>query len=153
MKKSNFEQLVQKSFVKLEVKYGFKKTKSDYHSGGVTVCFQNLTTEVVLNYEIGDFPWITIADINNPKAARASLDWLLVELGEIESPTVDAAFLPARMEEEQLEAELKKKSNQLLEFSADFLKGDFTLLPKLQERADDYLEECQKFAGRHKSAS
>jgi hypothetical protein len=105
----------------------------------------------VLNYEQGEFPWITIADINNPKTARASLDWLLVELGEREAPTTDDAFMPPKMDEAFLEDELQKKSDELLRFGADFLNGDFTLLPNLQERADDYLVECKKFAGRYKS--
>ena len=151
MKKANFERLINKTFLRLETKFGFKKTKTDYHSGGVKVSFQNPTTEVILNYEIGEFPWVTIADINNPETDRASLDWLLVELGERETPTTDEAFFPIRMDDSQLENELKKKSDQLLKFGADFLQGDFTLLPNLQERADNYLAECKKFANRHKS--
>ncbi|MBT3188860.1 MAG: hypothetical protein HN736_10670 [Anaerolineae bacterium] len=151
MKNANFERLIKKSFLSLETKFGFKKTKTDYHSEGVVVIYQNPTTEVVLNYEQGEFPWITIADINNPKTARASLDWLLVELGEREAPTTDDAFMPPKMDEAFLEDELQKKSDELLRFGADFLNGDFTLLPNLQERADDYLVECKKFAGRYKS--
>jgi len=148
MRKSEFERIVDKTFWGLEAKYGFKKTETAYHRGGVIVRFQNPTTEVVLNYEIGALPWVTIADINNPETDKSSLDWLLVELGEKKSPTTDEAFFPANMDEGQLEAELQKKSDQLLSFGADFIKGDFTLLPKLQKRAEDYLAECKKFADR-----
>jgi len=150
MKKANFERLIAKTFLSLETKYGFKKTKTDYHSGGVIVTFQNPTTEVILNYEIGEYPWVTIADINNPETDRISLDWLLVELGEREAPTTDEAFMPLRMDDSHLEIELTKKKEQLLNFGTDFLKGDFSLLPNLQQRADDYLAECKKFANRHK---
>lgn len=150
MKKAKFERLISNTFSRLETKFGFKKTKTNFHSGGVIVVFQNPTTEVVLNYEIGEFPWVTIADINNPETERASLDWLLVELGERETPTTDEAFFPLRMDDTQLEDELQKKSDQLLNFGADFLRGDFTLLPKLQERADAYLAECKRFANRNK---
>ncbi len=150
MKKANFERLISKTFLSLETKFGFKKTQTDYHSGGVIVTFQNPTTEVILNYEIGEFPWVTIADINNPETERTSLDWLLVELGERETPTTDEAFMPLRMDDAQLEAELTKKKEQLLRFGADLLKGDFSLLPNLQKRADDYLAECKRFANRHK---
>ena len=59
--------------------------------------------------------------------------------------------MPPKMDEAFLEDELQKKSDELLRFGADFLNGDFTLLPNLQERADDYLVECKKFAGRYKS--
>lgn len=153
MKKSKFERIIKKTFLSLEAKHGFKKTKTEYHNNGVTVSFQNPTTEVILLYEIGTFPWVTIADINNPKTNRTSLDWLLVELGERESPTTDEAFLPAKMDDSQLEVELKKKSDQLLHFGTDFLKGDFTLLPTLQQRAEDYLTECKKITARYKTTS
>ena len=109
MKKANFERLIAKTFLSLETKFGFKKTSTEYHSGGVIVTFQNPTTEVIVNYEIGEYPWVTIADINSPKTDRASLDWLLVELGERESPTTDEAFMPIRMDDAHLEAELEKK--------------------------------------------
>ena len=151
MKKANFERLISKTFLSLETKFGFKKTNTDYHSGGVIVTFQNSTTEVILNYEIGEFPWVTIADINNPETERTSLDWLLVELGEREPPTTDEAFMPLRMDDTYLEAELTKKKEQLLKFGADFLNGDFTLLPNLQQRSEDYLAECKRFANRHQT--
>ena len=151
MRKSEFEQIVNKSFRSVENKYDFKMTETTYHRGGVFVRFQNPTTEIHLNYEIGVFPWLIIADIKNPETDKASLDWLLVELGERETPTIDEAFLPAKMDEAQLEDELKKKSDQLLKFGTDLLKGDFTLLPKLIKRADDYLAECKKFADLHSS--
>ena len=150
MKKANFERLIDKTFSRLGTKFDFKKVKTNYHSGGAEVVFQNKTTEVIVNYEIGEFPWVTMADINNPKTARASLDWLLVELGERESPTTDEAFFPLRMDDTQLEDELRKKSEQLLKFGADFLRGDFSLLPNLQERAEAYLAECKRFANRNK---
>ena len=148
MRKSEFERIVSKTFWGLEAKHGFKKIDTTYHRGGVVVRFQNPTTEVMLNYEIGASPWVTIADINNSETDRISLDWLLVELGEKKSPSTDEAFSPARMDEGQLEAALKQKSEQLLRFGAGFLKGDFTLLPRLQKRAEDYLAECKKFADR-----
>jgi len=148
MRKSEFERIVSKTFWGLEAKHGFKKIDTTYHRGGVIVRFQNPTTEVILNYEIGASPWVTIADINNSETDRISLDWLLVELGEKKSPSTDEAFSPARMDEGQLEAALKQKSEQLLRFGAGFLKGDFTLLPRLQKRAEDYLAECKKFADR-----
>jgi hypothetical protein len=148
MRKSEFERIVNKTFWGLESKHGFKLTDTAYHRGGVSVCFQNPTTEVIVNYEIGAFPWVTIADIKNSETNRASLDWLLVELGEKKSPTTDEAFSPAKMDESQLETVLKQKSDQLLSFGANFLKGDFVLMPKLQKRADDYLAECKRFVDR-----
>jgi hypothetical protein len=148
MRKSEFERIVNKTFLDLEAKYGFKKTETIFRTRGVAVSYQNPTTEVVLNYEIGDFPWVTIADVNHPETDRASLDWLLVELGEREPPAPEEAFSPAEMDNSQLETVLQQKCEQLLSFGAPLLKGDFTLLPKLQKRAEDYLAECKKFADR-----
>ena len=150
MKKSEFERIVDKIFWNLEAKYGFKKIETNYRRGGVIVRYQNPTTEVTLNYDIGILPWITVADFNNPDAGKVSLDWLLVELGEKKSPATDEAFFPAKMDEGQLESQLKEKNDQLVYFGANFLKGDFTLLPNLQKRADDYLAECKKFAKQKK---
>ena len=151
MKKSEFTRLVETVFLPLEKKFKFKKTASDFHANGVTITFQNATTEVCLNYEIGDYPWLTIGNISNPKEDRASLDWLLVELGELEAPTTDAAFFPPEMEDDQLEPELRKKSEQLILFAEDMLNGDFSVLPKLKTRADNYLAECKKIADRYKA--
>ena len=151
MKKAKFERLISKTFLSLETKFKFKKTNTNYHSGGVIVTFQNPTTEVILNYEIGEYPWVTIADINNPEKDRTSLDWLLVELEEREPPTTDEAFMPLRMDDTHLEVELEKRKEQLLKFGGDLLNGDFSLLPNLQKRADDYLIECKSFAGRYKT--
>jgi hypothetical protein len=151
MKKSEFVRLVKKTFVPLESKYNLKKTDSDFYSGGVEVVFQNATTEVCLNYEIGSYPWITIGDIRNPEEDRTSLDWLLVELGEREPPTTDEAFFPPQMEDRELEVELTKKIRQLMTHGVDMLNGDFSILPRLKTRADDYLAECKKIANRYKA--
>jgi hypothetical protein len=53
MRKSEFERIVNKTFLDLEAKYGFKKTETIFRTRGVAVRYQNPTTEVVLNYEIG----------------------------------------------------------------------------------------------------
>lgn len=151
MKKSEFIRIVKKTFVPLEGQYQFKKVDSSFHSGGVEVVFQNPTTELCLNYEIGSYPWITIGDINNPEEDRISLDWLLVELGEREAPTTDDTFFPPTMEDADLEAELQHKIKLLLKFGGDMLNGDFTRLPKLKTRAASYLAECRKIAERYKT--
>jgi hypothetical protein len=152
MKKSDFARLVDKAFIPLESQYQFKRVASSFHSGGVEVTFQNPTTELCLNYEIGSFPWITIGDIKNPKEDRVSLDWLLVELDQRESPTPDETFFPKGMEDNQLEAELQTKIKELLKFGKEMLAGDFSLMPKIKTRADDYLAECRKIADRYKTS-
>ena len=153
MKKTEFERILSKAFWDLENKHGFRKSEDIYHKGGVIVRFENTTTEISLNYEIGILPWLTIAEVNEIDSGRVSLDWLLVELGVKKSPTTDEAFFPAKMDEGQLGSQLKEKTDQLFRYGADFLKGDFTLMPNLKKRAEDYLTECKKFAEQKKSRS
>ena len=150
MRKSEFINMVDRIFLALEAKYGFKQTSANFSKTDVVVTFQNATTEVVLNYEIGEMPWLTIADIADPQNRHTSLDWLLVELGQQKAPAVEEAFNTRYLENDKLEAELRRQVEALLAFGADMLNGDFTILPKLQKRADTYLAECKRFADRHK---
>ncbi len=150
MKKSEFEKIIDRTFRGLETKYGFKKIETTYQKRGCVVRFQNATTELGLTYEIGSAPWLTISDVNHPDEKQSTLEWLLVERGIEKAPTPDAAFLTARMEESKLEVVLKKKNQQLVEYGADLLKGDFTILPKLQERAGKYALECKRYIAIHK---
>ena len=88
MKKSEFEKIVNKTFWGLETKYGFKKTETTFQPRGCLVRYQNTTTELVLNYEIGRVPWLAIADITSQEEKRSTLEWLLVEQG-IESMSLN----------------------------------------------------------------
>jgi hypothetical protein len=54
------------------------------------------------------------------------------------------------MEEGKLETVLQSKNQQLQEFGADLLKGDFTILPKLQKRAGKYAQDCKRYVEIHK---
>ncbi len=150
MKKSEFEKIIDRTFRGLETKYGFKKIETTYQKRGCVVRFQNATTELGLTYEIGSAPWLTISDVNHPDEKQSTLEWLLVERGVEKAPTPDAAFLAVRMEESKLEVVLKKKNQQLVEYGADLLKGDFTILPELQERAGKYALECKRYIAIHK---
>jgi hypothetical protein len=150
MKKSEFEKIINKTFWELETRYGFKKTETTFQPRGCLVKYQNRTTELALNYEIGHTPWLAIADIASPEEKQSTLEWLLVEQGIEEPPTVDAAFMPAKMDESKLETVLQSKNQQLQEFGADLLKGDFTILPRLQKRAGKYAQDCKRYVEIHK---
>ena len=152
MKKSAFESVVEKAFLGLEARYGFKKTETRYENRGVIVRFQNTTTEVLLNYEIGNTPWLEIADVHHTRN-KSTLGWLLVEQGVEKPPTPEQAFHPTPLKENDLPAVLKKMAQQVLEYGGDLLKGDFTLLPKLQERAKNYDLECKHYLSIRKPKS
>jgi hypothetical protein len=153
MKKSEFEKIIDKTFWGLETKYGFKKTETTFQPRSCLVRYQNTTTELAVNYEIGRVPWLAIADITNLEEKQSTLEWLLVEQGIEEPPTPEAAFIPTKMEESKLEIVLQSKNQQLQEFGSDLLKGDFTILPKLQKRAGKYIQDCKRYVNTHKIKS
>jgi hypothetical protein len=144
MKKSKFERMVEKAFWGLEARHNFKKTETKFENRSVTVRFQNATTEILLNYEIGNTPWLEIADVHNPKN-KSTLGWLLVEKGIDKAPLPEQAFHLATLNEDELEPTLQTMGQQLLDHSADLLKGDFTIMPKLQDRARKYALECDRY--------
>jgi hypothetical protein len=151
MKKSEFERLVDKSFWELESKFGFKRTETKFHKHGCIVRFQNATTLVILNYDITSLPWLEIADLKQPEENKSTLEWLLVELGVEDSPSPEQAFHPTKMHESGLEAVLQTKCQQLLQYGAGLLNGDFSIMPKLQERARKYALACERYAKIHKT--
>ena len=150
MKKSVFESMVDKAFWGLEAKYGFKKTETKFVDRTCTVQFQNTTTDILLNYELGNMPWLAIADIHNSEN-KSTLGWLLVELGVDKAPTPEQAFHPTTLNDSELDPILQKMGKQILEYGADLLKGDFTIFPKLQDRARKYDLECKRYLSIHKS--
>lgn len=152
MKKSVFENLVDKAFVGLEAQHGFKKAETKYVDHGASVRYRNATTELCLNYEIGDTPWLEIADVKHPEN-KSTLGWLLVEHGEQKAPTAAQAFRPSPLNDEQLALSLQKMGQQVAEHGAELLKGDFAILPRLNERAKKYDAECKRYLAARKAKS
>jgi hypothetical protein len=144
MKKSTFERMAEKACWGLEARYGFKKIETKFENRSVIVRFQNNTTEILLNYEIGNTPWLEISAVHDA-ANKSTLGWLLVEKGVEKAPLPEQAFHPSTLNEGDLEPALQKLGQQLLEYGDDLLKGDFVLMPKLQERARKYALECDRY--------
>ena len=150
MKKTEFENMVDKAFWGLEARYAFKKIKTSFVERSCAVQFQNATTEVLLNYEIGNNPWLEISDLHNPEN-KSTLGWLLVELGIEKPPKPEQAFRPSSLGTGALEPTLQKMEQQLLDNGAELLTGNFAVMPKLQARAKKYDLECQRYLSIHKS--
>ena len=150
MKKSEFEQIVAKAFRGLESKHGFKKSETVYSKNGCTVHFVNTTTDVTLHYEIGSEPWLAIADAHNPEN-KSTLEWLLVERGAEKAPTPAQAFRSTPVPVKDLASLLEKKNQQLIEHGMEILKGDFSLMPALQKRAEKYALDCDRYLALHKT--
>lgn len=150
MKKSEFERIVTRTFRGLETQHGFKRGEAEYTPKNCAMHFTNPTTDVTLHYEIGNEPWIAIADINDAEN-RSTLGWLLVECGIEKTPAPEAAFRSTPLPEIKLEANLEKKVKQLLEYGGDLMNGDFSLMPNLHKRAKKYALDCDRYIAIHKS--
>ena len=103
-----------------------------------------------MNYELGNTPWLEISDAQNAEN-KTTLGWLLVELEVDRAPTPEQAFHPTTLNEAMLEPTLQKMGQQILDYGSELLKGNFTILPKLQARAKKYDLECQRYLSIHKS--
>lgn len=152
MKKSVFERMVEKAFSGLEARYGFKKTETKFENRSVIIRYQNSTTEIIVNYELGIKPWLEISELQNPKN-KSTLGWLLVQQGVDKPPLPEQAFHLSTISETELEPLLQKMGQQLLDNGAALLKGDFSQMAKLQERARKYALECDRFLSIRKSKS
>jgi len=150
MKKSDFESMVEKAFWGLEAKYGFKKTDTAYVDRTCKIQFENATTAILLNYELGNRPWLEISDVHDA-SNKSTLGWLMVELGKDKAPTPQQAFQPPALKKEELYPALEQMGREILEYGSDLLTGNFALMPKLQVRAKKYDQECQRYLAQHKA--
>jgi hypothetical protein len=152
MKKIVFENTVDEAFWGLESKFGFKKVETKYVDRSVAIRFQNATTEVCLNYVIGELPWLEIADVHQTEN-KSTLGWLLVERGEEKAPTPAQAFHQTTLSEAELKPTLVKMGQQIIDSGADLLQGNFGIFPKLQARAKKYNLECEHYLTTHQPKS
>jgi hypothetical protein len=150
MKKADFETMVDKAFWGLEAKSGFKKTETSFVKRTCTIKFANPTTVITLNYELGNEPWVEIADASNV-ANKSTLGWLLVELGVEDPPTTEQAFRPTMLSADALEPFIINLGKQLQVHGEKLLQGDFSILPVLQSRAQKYDKDCQRYLSIQKS--
>ena len=150
MKKSEFERIVTSAFRSLESKHGFKMGEAVYSPKNCTIQYLNATTDVTLHYELGREPWLDISDAKNADN-KSTLGWLLVERGVQKAPVPADAFRATQLPDNKLAGDLEKKVKQLIEHGADFINGDFSLMPDLQKRAKKYALDCERFIAIHKT--
>jgi hypothetical protein len=149
MRKSEFDRILSKIFLDLEGRHGFKRGAPVYDRNGCTVELTNPTTNVTLHYRIGEEPWFSIADARDAEN-QSTLEWLLVEKGIKKPPTAAQAFQTLRLPDGDIESVLAAKCHQLIEHGEDLLRGDFSLMPRLRERARKYAVECARYSALHK---
>lgn len=149
MRKSEFERILSKIFLDLEGRHGFKRGTPVYDRTGCTVQLTSPACVVTLHYTIGEEPWFSIADARDAEN-QSTLEWLLVEKGIQKAPTAAQAFQTLRLPDSDLESVMTAKIHQLIEHGQEFLRGDFTLMPRLRERARKYAVECARYSALHK---
>jgi len=150
MKKSEFERIVTGAFRSLESKHGFKMGEAVYSPKNCTIQYLNTTTDVTLHYELGREPWLDISDLKNAEN-KSTLGWLLVERGVQKTPAPADAFRSTHLPDGKLAGDLEKKVQLLIEYGADLMKGDFSLMPNLQKRAKKYALDCDRYISIHKT--
>lgn len=150
MKKSEFERIVTKTFRSLESKHGFKQGEASYSKKSCAIQYMNVTTNIIVHYELGGEPWLAIASAKDEKN-QSTLGWLLVEHGIKKEPAPADAFRSKPLPEKDFAAFLEKEKEQLLEYGMDFINGDFSLMPALQKRAKKYELDCKRYIGQHKA--
>ena len=138
-------QLVDKYFTKLVTAYGFEKVASGSAQEGFGAKFRNKTTIITIYFEMitgyGE-PFVQITDITRQKTT--SLGVLLEGLGIEKLPKFEDIHRDKLKNIEELDKILLQKSHQLFTYATDFLKGDFSIMPKLEElekkRQREYIE-------------
>ena len=150
MKKSEFERIVTKTFRGLESKHGFKRGEIVFSKNSCAMQYMNATTDITVHYELGNEPWLAIADVKDAEN-KSTLGWLLVERGIAKEPAPVDAFRSKPLPEKDFASFLEKENEQLLEHGMEFINGDFSLMPALQKRSKKYELDCKRFIDMHKA--
>jgi hypothetical protein len=150
MKKIEFERIVSKTFRGLEARHGFKKGQIEFSKHGCAMQYLNATTDITVHYEFGGEPWVAITDRANTEN-RSTLGWLLVERGVTREPTPADAFRSINLSENEFTSILERENQQLLEYGMEFIKGDFSIIPTLQKRAQKYALDCDRYISIYQS--
>ncbi len=123
---------VREAFDFLTTDFGFSEVETGYRTPECWILFRNRTTEVAVTAEPDGEPWVAIEHISwddgiLQRLGATSLELLMEELQKNKKEDEAAA--------QAMSARVKRKARHLKEFGAGLLRGDFSLLPKLEERA------------------
>lgn len=148
-KNTFFSELIDKHFSRLVTQYGFKKIESDKARGEYWVKFQNKTTQITFYCVVLDYyedPWIKINDLSGN--GQGTLLEVLLHFLDVEH-LPEFGKQPIRLNTiEELEERMKLKSQQLYTYAKEFLKGDFYIMPKLEELTEKRINEYEKHKNR-----
>lgn len=140
-----FENDVAHAFAFLLAEYGMRRTAFNVHAIECSVAYGNDTTAVCVKYEVGARPWVELARLERindrvVKRERYDLQYLLDERGTTEhqrSPN-------QQFDDGRLAMNLADLAGLLRTFASDVLSGDFSIFPRLRERAEENLRRTNR---------
>lgn len=138
-----FVAATKESFGYLDTDYGFRLISTGSSGPGAWVTYENETTRVTVNWELGSAPWVEIGRLEvrgNALVQPASIGLHLV-LRERGRPLLDELDVPRDLSTAEITEMTRTRAVALHEFGRDLLCGDFSAFPRLQKKAERELRD------------
>ncbi len=119
--------------------YGFRHVSTQAVAYECAVIFENETTRVTVDYEMGSPPWVAIGRIEQRSGKaivrdETSLEIILSEKG---LPDVEAPAAFGDIPDEEIDEMLRLKAISLRKEADDLLRGNFESLPNLLKATEE----------------
>src|SRR5262245_27219622 len=128
---ARFERDVRASFASLETEFELVFAGVSSQLPEISAQFHNRTTKVIILYEIGSPPWVELWSLLIPGSPGFSLELLLEERAPGD---IGSSCDPAEPGSVAFVLCLDAKARALRTVADDVLRGDFTVLPKMEVR-------------------
>jgi hypothetical protein len=130
-----FIEAVLEAFQFLIEDFAFELESIGDHAPECTVRFRNKTTGVEVTYDVPELPCVSVAQLNAKKSAWGK-QYGLIYLIEERCPSQNLiGFQAETLTLAQFKPILRHYAQVLKECGSDILKGDFSIFPKLEKRA------------------
>jgi hypothetical protein len=136
-----FEEIVRRSFGPVCKKFGLTHVRSLIYGPECSTTFENSVAGVTVHLEMGAGVWVQVGQLHRDKSDKVvrrefyDLSFFLDERAPMEkrSPRFDDVNDPA------LSGVVDELARQVSAYAADVLEGDFAVLPRIRERAEENL--------------
>lgn len=140
-----FEHEVTRTFEFLVSDFGFTRMDTTAQGPEAAVRFQSATTQVSVKFEFFSGPWVELARVEQSAGTvravdRYDLNFLMME----RAPGWQGFGKCDNITDPTLPQLLETLARSLREYGADILKGDFSIFPKLRQRAEENLRRTNK---------
>jgi hypothetical protein len=139
MTPTEFEDSVLDAFAFLVNDFGFRYKSMRVHAPECWCVFHNVTTGIVVHYELGSRPWVEMAELRHHgdrviEVRRSALEFLLQQRAPLEAGSTSRCD-----GDEELRRAICAQASSLRDHGGDLLRGDFAIFPRLQELAAESL--------------